>query len=247
MHTLGRFACPALWGTDRWAPPRVAPPRVALHRPNPQWLLRWPPEGRPGWLVDGWMPRQRGCGKLVVSASLPPHRAKGLRQRVCTASERLALHHTWRWTPSCPCLCHQHTRPGGALGEAGELEGQQSTGQLCLALSSTPGPSSHVRSGRSGDRGGHVFLSGWGRRFGVCWLRPSPTSHCRRLLVPHPISPQTEVEAAVCGPDVRVHRGREWQVGPDPRAVTRGALGFPEHPNGLRPSLAPQVPDTRPS
>lgn len=36
---------------------------------------------------------------------------------------------------------------------------------------------------------------------------PRPTSPCRRLLVPHPVSCQAEAEAGVCGPDVRVRRG----------------------------------------
>lgn len=36
---------------------------------------------------------------------------------------------------------------------------------------------------------------------------PNPISHRRRLLVPHPISPQTETQAGVCGAHSGVRLG----------------------------------------
>lgn len=149
---LGRFACPALRGTDCWTAPRVA-----LHRPTPQWLLRGPREGRPGWLVDDWLSRQRGHGKPGTQTGggwclTAPHGAEGLGQWVHTASERLALHDTWRWTPSRPCLCHQHTwrsapRQAPAHGCVRPVRGQRrprAASKSDLPLQATAGTTSHL-------------------------------------------------------------------------------------------------------
>lgn len=146
--------------------------------------------------------------KVVPGAPLPSTQADGLGQRLCTAAERLAVHHVQSRAPPCPlCPCRppsgtRHGR-GWAVCRAGAAHTRPQ--HTCVVRRVWGRRQAHACELQRR----HVLLGAWGLK--------SPTSLCRRLLVPHPVSSQTEVEAGVCGPDVRVRCGRERQVVPGPQ------------------------------